>query len=375
MKFIVELGQGEEDMAELCRRFGISRPTGYKWQARYQQQGPAGLLDLGRAPKQHPNAISSEVEEKILQLRMRHPRWGPRKLRAWWQQREPQPSWPVASTIGALLKRRGLAVPRRKRRRTPPYTAPFVAAQDCNLVWCADLKGWFRTGDGQRCDPLTISDAFSRYLLRCQVVPRPDSLHVQAVFEAAFREYGLPQAIRTDNGAPFASRAVGGLSPLSLWWVKLGIVPERIAPGQPQQNGRHERMHRTLKAEAATPPAAGARGQQRSFDRFRQIYNEERPHEALGQCTPASLYRPSPRPFPNRLPPVEYPAAFQVRRVQRHGEVYWKHRALFISEVLAGETVGFQPVQEHCYRLFFQRMPLGIFDLRRWKIRPLAGHR
>jgi len=204
------------------------------------------------------------------------------KLKRILERDEPGRNWPVASTIGALLKREGLVVARKKRLHTAPYTQPLAHAQECNRVWCADFKGWFRTGDGERIDPLTISDAYSRYLLRCQAVEKTDTERVQAIFEAAFREYGMPEAIRTDNGPPFASHAVAGLSRLAVWWIKLGIVPERIAAGHPEQNGRHERMHRTLKQEAAQPPAANRRQQQQELHRFRQEYNQVRPHEALG---------------------------------------------------------------------------------------------
>lgn len=369
-KFVEEMERGEFGMALLCRRYGISRPTGYKWRERYGEAGAEGLEDRSRVPKTFPRAISADVEEQILQLRRSHSHWGPRKLRAWLERKKPGRKWPVASTIGALLKREGLVVPRRKRRRAPPYTEPLGHADGPNRVWCADMKGWFRTGDGERCDPLTITDACTRYLLRCQVVKEADTEHVRAVFEAAFREYGLPVAIRTDNGAPFASRALGGLSRLSVWWIKLGIAPERIRPGKPQENGRHERMHRTLKAETANPPASNRRRQQEAFDRFRREYNEERPHEALGQETPASVYQPSWRLYPDRLPGIGYPAAFEVRKVQQHGQVQWKNQEVFVSEVLAGESVGFELIAEGLWGVYFAARQIGIFDARRLKIRP-----
>ena len=241
----------------------------------------------------------------VLELCEAHMRWGPRKLKRLLERDAPQSQWPAASTIGAMLAREGLVVPRKKRRRTPPYTQPFASADAPNQVWCADFKGWFRTQDGERIDPLTITDAHSRYLLRCQHAAKTNGEQVQAIFEAAFRECGLPRAIRTDNGAPFASRAVAGLSRLAVWWMRLGIVPERIAAGHPEQNGRHERMHRTLKQETATPPAANVRAQQRAFHRFRREYNEQRPHEALEMQTPSAVYTPSLRPYPLRVPEPE----------------------------------------------------------------------
>jgi transposase InsO family protein len=293
-------------MIELCQMYGISRETGYEWLRRYREGGIKALEDLERAPRRHPNQTPEAIEQAVLELRRAHMTWGARKLKRRLERVHPESQWPAASTIGALLAREGLVVRRKKRHHTPPYTRPFAAADAPNRVWCADFKGWFRTQDGTRIDPLTISDAHSRYLLRCQAVRKTDSPHVQAIFEAAFREYGMPEAIRSDNGAPFASRAMAGLSRLSVWWMKLGIVPERIAPAHPEQNGRHERLHRTLKQETASPPEANRRRQQQAFDRFRQEYNEERPHEALAMQTPSALYLPSPRWYPPRLPEPQY---------------------------------------------------------------------
>src|SRR6478609_6729503 len=250
------------------------------WLRRYRAASWEGLLEQSRARRRHDNQTPEKIEEMVLDLREAHMSWGPRKLKRVLEREEPGRKWPAASTIGALLKREGMVVARRKRRRTAPYTEPLAHADGPNRVWCADFKGWFRTGDGERIDPLTISDAHSRYLLRCQAVEKTDTARVQAIFEAAFREYGLPQAIRTDNGAPFASHAIAGLSRLSVWWIKLGIVPQRIEAGHPEQNGRHERMHRTLKE--STPPRANRRAQQQSFDQFREEYNQVRPHQALG---------------------------------------------------------------------------------------------
>ncbi len=249
----------------------------------------------------------------------------------------------ASGTIGAMLHREDLIVVGKKRRRVPPYTQPFAAADAPNRLWCADFKGWFRIGDGRRVDPPTLTDAHRRYLLRCQAVEKTDTRRVQAIFEAAFREYGLPQAIRSDNGSPFASRAVAGLSRLSLWWMKLGIVPERIAPGHPEQNGRHERMHRTLKQETASPPAETWRAQQRALERFRQEYNQQRPHEGLALQTPSAVYAPSLRSFPPRVPEPEYGSALRVRRVQKRGAFSWKHEEVFVSEVLWGERIGLLP--------------------------------
>jgi putative transposase len=309
----------------------------------------------------------------ILELRYAHGHWGPRKLKRYLEDHEPGRRWPAASTIGSLLHREGLAVPRKKRRRTPPYTQPLAHADEANRVWCADFKGWFRTADGERIDPLTISDAASRYLLRCQASEKSDTRGVQAIFEVAFREYGMPQAIRTDNGPPFASQALLGLSRLAVWWIKLGITPERIEAGHPEQNGRHERMHRTMKQEVADPPAANRRSQQRALDRFRYEYNELRPHEALEMRTPASVYRPSPRRFPERLPEVEYPESMLVRSVRPHGNFRWKKYDVFLSEVLWGENIGLLAEDDRWFTIYFAEVPLARFDSEELVVKPLRN--
>jgi len=364
----VEHESGQDTMAELCRRFGISRQTGYKWVERYEAQGPPGLQDRSRAPRHHPKAVPAEVEVAILESRAAHPTWGPKKVRAWLEVHRPHGSWPAASTFGEILKRHGLTVRRKKRRPTPPYTEPFAACDGPNAVWCMDFKGWFQTGDGARCDPLTISDAFSRYVLRCQALTDTRHDTVRPLLEAAFREFGLPWAIRTDNGPPFASRGIAGLSRLSVWWLRLGIVPERIDAGHPEQNGRHERMHRTLKAETASPPARTVRGQQRVFDRWRVGFNEDRPHEALGNRTPASIYTPSTRPYPDRLPPVEYPAGLVVRIVQKRGEFYWLGHRVFLGEALCNEPIGMEPLDGRYWLVYYATVALGVFDAHRHRM-------
>jgi transposase InsO family protein len=319
------------------------------------------------------------LEQRIVELRHEHMRWGPRKLKVVLERREPERSWPAASTMGALLRREGLVIARRKRRRIDPYSAPFASATEPNSVWCADFKGWARTQDGERIDPLTLSDACSRYLLRCQAVEKTDFTRVQSIFEAAFREYGLPAAIRTDNGAPFASRAIRGLSRLSVWLIKLGIVPERIQPAHPEQNGRHERMHLTLKQETMSPMAANRRAQQHRFEQFRREYNQQRPHEALGMQTPASCYSASTRRFPARIPEPDYPLHMHVRKVHAGGEIAWRgHRHVFLSETLVGEHVALEPMEDadgdRWFTLYFADVPLARFDSRTWTVHrlPLA---
>lgn len=372
-RFLKDYDSGQYNVAELSRMYEISRQTAYNLLERRAQDGDAeGVQDRSRAPQRHPNQTPVWQEQAILELRRRHPRWGPRKLLGRLQQAQEDIGWPVASTIGELLRREGLTIPPRKRRRTPPYTEPFVAAQEANLLWCMDFKGYFRTGDGERIDPFTLSDAHSRYLLRCQVVERTNTEQVRSILEAAFREYGLPHAIRSDNGAPFATRAVAGLSRLSVYLIKLGIVVERIQPGHPEQNGRLERLHRTLKAETASPPAATRRAQQRAFDRFRREYNQERPHEALGQSTPESCYSVSPRAYPARVPEPEYDRFMKVRRVQVRGQFKWKDQHVFLTESLAGEAVGFEQINDRYFTIYFCSMPIALFDSHQLRTQPLT---
>lgn len=368
VKFIGLYLQEEWTMADLCRYFGISRKTGYKIVKRFGRYGSSGLEDRSRAPHHHPNAVSELIEQAVIAARQRHPRWGPKKLKVWLQRREPDVSWPAVSTIGEILSRHGLTVPRRRSRKTRVYDQPFVGCDFPNAVWSADLKGWFVTADGVRCDPLTISDNYSRMLLRCQAVTPTNHEAIQPVFEAAFREYGLPAAIRTDNGSPFATTTVGALSKLSIWWLKLGIIPERIEPGQPQQNGRHERMHRTLKDETASPPKRTWRTQQKAFNHFREEYNFERPHESLDQETPASLYAPSERSYPLILSEMTYPEEMQVRRVKSQGDISWKGRHVYLSETLAGELVGLRQVSDQYWDIYFGPIRLAQLDTTKPKL-------
>jgi len=369
MRFVSAVTAGEASMALLCRQYGISRKTGYKWLTRYQQAGVAGLVERSRAPQHHPQAVRPAVREAVLALRGQHPSWGPKKLVATLQRRQPDVSWPATSTVGEVLRHAGLVVPRRQRRRVPPRTAPLAHATAANAVWCADFKGDFALGDGRRCYPLTISDAHSRYLLRVTALPTTDTARVQPLFEATFREYGLPAVLRTDNGPPFASTGAAGLSRLSVWWLKLGIWPERIDPGQPAQNGRHERMHRTLKAEACREPAATLRAQQQRFEQFCLTYNEERPHEALGQVPPATVYAPSPRPFPDRLPDLAYPTADAVKWVRPNGTIRWGGRELYLTQALVGEPVGLTQVGEDRWQVTFGPLVLGVVAERMGSLR------
>lgn len=372
-QFVEQWRLKQFNMTELCARHGISRQTGYNTLARYRRGGWEALREGSRAPRRHPNQTSVPLEDGIVQLRRAHMRWGPRKLKAWLEQRQPQQAWPAASTMGELLRREGLVQARKKRRRVEPYTAPFAEACAPNRVWCADFKGWRRSGDGERIDPFTVSDACSRYLLRCQAVDKTDYAQVRSILEAAFREYGMPLALRTDNGAPFASGALRGLSRLTLWLMKLGIVHERIQPAHPEQNGRHERLHLTMQQETMQAMAANRRAQQRRFDQFRRDYNQQRPHEALGMRTPESCYQPSPRTFPARLPVPEYPAHMQVRKVGDRGAITWRgHRHLFLSKVLLGEWVGLEAVDDRWWMIYFAQFPLARLDNHTARVHPLT---
>jgi len=363
VRFIALYLQHKLSMSDLCKGFKISRKTGYKFVRRYLAFGPQGLCDLPSVPHHQPHAVSEALSELIVALRACWPTLGPKKLRATLGEDFPGIDWPAASTIGEILKRAGLVTPRKRPRHAQPSSPSTLTPPDApHSVLAADFKGQFPLRNGQPCFPLTVSDLYSRMILRCQALTRPSFEAVYPLFVAVFREHGLPNVIRTDNGPPFASCALGRLSHLSLWWIKLGIRPERISPGCPQQNGSHERMHRTLKQEAASPPAANLAAQQRAFDRFVERYNYLRPHEALGQKTPASLYTPSPRPYPLRLPPIEYPAAMKVRRVRHDGCIRWHGCMLFVSETLAGEPVGLDPLDDRLWALYFGPLALAVLD-------------
>ena len=360
---------GEFAMSELCRRFEISRPTGYKWLTRFRGEGLPGLRARSSAPLLQARATSADQIGAIVRLKHRYPNWGPLTIRDWLRREYPEQTWPAVSTTGEILKRHGLVEPRQRRHHTPPATQPFASVSGANDVWSADFKGQFALGDERVCYPLTITDNYSRFLLCCQGLYRPGYARTRAYYERTFREYGLPRVVRTDNGSPFASIAIGGLSALSVWLLKLGVLPERIDPGQPQQNGRHERMHRTLKAATAKPPKANLSAQQRAFNAFRSEYNEERPHRSLGDGRrPHDVYRPSPRPYPVQLAEIEYADDFAVRKVKQEGHMKWHGQCVYITKVLAGEHIALKPLDHDCWELYFAALPLGIFDARTGKV-------
>lgn len=355
-------------VTSLCEYYEISRPTAYKWLRRYEALGLDGLKEQSRRPHQHPQAIAGDLKQSIIEEKLRHQSWGPKKVMDYLRRTQPARPWPADSTAGEILKRAGLVKRRRRRHRVGADHQPFQHCDRSNRVWSADFKGEFRLGNRRWCYPLTITDNFSRYLLACRGLPGTGYAGVRPWWEWVFREYGLPEAIRTDNGAPFATQALGGISQLSKWWIQLGIKPERIRPGRPSQNGRHERMHRSLKAATAVPPSQTLVLQQRRFDGFVREYNEDRSHEALQRCTPAQRYTPSSRTYPEKLKSVTYDTDKAVRRVRHNGEIKWHGRLFYVSQVLVRENVGLFPVNEWQWRVYYGFYPLGILDEKTGKI-------
>jgi len=366
VRFVGECLAGVESMTALCARYGISRQTGYTLKRRYVEEGVAGLVERSRAPHRHGRATLPELVERIVALRRSKRHWGPKKLLAKLVEQDPDAAWPGHATVSAIVRRAGLVVPRQVRQRRLVVDQPFMAVEAPNDAWCIDFKGWFETADAIRCDPFTATDALSRFVLGVRIMA-PTAGPVQAYMDELFQEYGLPVAIRSDNGPPFASTGAGGLTRLSARWAKMGIRLERIQPGTPQQNGRHERMHRTLKAEACQPPAANAAEQQRRFDAFRYEFNFERPHEALGQRQPAQLYAASPRRFVEPQGDPDY-GEDEVRRVRSGGEIKWNGGMLYISDALIGEAVGIAECEDGHSLVRFADVPLGLIDRRTGKL-------
>jgi len=368
-RFITDHRRDLYTMADLCARYNVSRKTGYKWLDRMDEGGRAALRDRSRAPHHCPHRIASEVAELLCDARRAHPGWGARKLLDWLAPRHRVVDWPAPSTAGDLLVREGLV---KKRRRRRPHHHPGVVPPTThapNDLWTADFKGHFRTRDGLYCYPLTIADQHTRYLLTCQGLLTTKGQGVRAVFTQAFRTFGLPQAIRTDNGVPFASCGIHGLSQLNVWWMRLGIQHQRIRPASPQENAAHERMHRTLKADAIRPPRGSLAAQQRAFNTFRTEFNEERPHEFLHGQPPASRYRRSPRPYPEQLAPIAYPGHFIVKRVTNAGTFRLKHRLLFIANALKQHHIGLEEVDDGIWSIYFCRVLLARLDERDFIIR------
>jgi transposase InsO family protein len=370
IRFVKDCRSGLYDIKERCERYGISRKTGYKWLARFDAEGAAGLEERSRAPHHCEHRMSEPVRKAIVEARRRHPTWGPRKLRAWLERRQPHVSWPAVSSVGELLRREGLVSERRRQPRREPHPGrPQVEAQKPNDLWTVDFKGQFPTRSGWWCYPLTVLDHASRMCLALDGLSSTKGEGAQHVFERAFREFGLPIAILSDNGPPFvAPRGLCGLTHLSVWWLRLGIRRIRTEPASPEQNGAHERFHRTLKAETSQPPAGDRNAQQRRFNRFRTVYNDERPHEALDQAPPASRYRSSPRSFPRRLPEPEYPGHYRTRLLNQQGAFLFNGDAMHVSTALARQRIGMEEIEDGIWSIYFGNEHLTNFNERTRKI-------
>jgi putative transposase len=358
-QFVSEYLRDTISFTELCDRYGISRKTGYKWIDRYHVEGPAGLADRSRRPHSSPDETPEPLRLAIIEARRRHPSWGGKKLLKHLKSKDPQADWPSRSTVCDILLRAGLVRLKTRRRKPGHPGKPISIATAPNDIWCADFKGHFKTRDGHYCYPLTVTDRYSRYLLGCRALLSTETEGAKATFLQLFKKYGLPQAIRSDNGTPFASTALARLSELSVWWIRLGIRPELIEPGKPQQNGQHERMHRVLKAETARPPAASLTQQQRWFDRFRHEYNLLRPHEGIDLQTPASLYVPSFRPMPAAPPPLVYPAHFETRLVSKNSGIRWRDKWVAVSTTCAGLYVGLEEIDHGLWDVYLGPIKLG----------------
>lgn len=372
-QFVADYLRQMLSISELCRQYNISRKTAYKWIDRYLSQGSSGLVDRSRRPRVCPHQTPPKLVEAILTARGHHPSWGAKKLLKFLSDRQPNSAWPARTTICDLLTRHHLIKKPRRRRLIGHPGKPTSIITAPNQIWSADFKGHFKTRDGHYCYPLTVTDNFSRYLLGCQALLSTSCTDAKPVFRRLFQEFGLPQRMRTDNGVPFATVSLARLSTLSAWFIRLGIIPELIQPGKPQQNGRHERMHRTLKAEATRPPAANCGTQQRTFNRFRNEFNNERPHEALALETPASLYQSSPRPFPAKLPSLEYPAHFETRYVSHNGGIRWNCAWVNVSITCAGEYVGLEEIDNGIWNVYFGPLKLGRLSEEHMRIEDAYG--
>jgi putative transposase len=372
VRFVGDYGRGFACFSELCERYGVSRKTGYKWLGRYEGAGPSALEDRSRRPHTSPFATSLPVVEQLLAVRRSHPSWGAKKLLRVLRRRGVD-DLPGRSTCCDILKRHGLVVSSRRRKYPSHPGRPQTPMNEPNAVWTADFKGQFKTRDGEYCYPLTVVDGYSRFLLACHALRSTSIDLARPVFFRLFHEYGLPRIIRTDNGVPFATTALGRLSTLSVWWIRLGIHPELIEPAHPEQNGRHERMHRTLKRETTLPPKGNLAAQQVRFNQFRREYNDERPHEALRQEVPACFYQRSPRSLPKRLSPLEYPAHYEVRYVSANGGIRWKCAWVGVTHTLAGEFVGLHEVGDGLWDVYFGPVQLGRLDERKLRIEDQRG--
>lgn len=367
MRFVTDYAEGLFGLSELSRRYGISRKTAYKWLGRMEREGPGGLEERAPVAVRVANRTGAKTESLIIEFRQKHPTWGPRKL-LWGLARNGALELPSASTVAAILKREGLSLGRKRRQREGHPGRPRTEAVRPNDIWGADFKGQFRTRDGRYCYPFTVTDLCSRYVIVCDGKLTTKGEGVWVSLEAAFREYGLPEAIRTDNGAPFASTGIARLTRVGVRLIKLGIRRELIEPARPDQNGCHERMHRTMKAEATRPAKANLKSQQKRFGEFVAEFNQERPHEALGMRRPVEVYRRSDRSLPTMMPEPEYPGHFEVRRVSRNGGVRWKGEWLNVGHALLEEPIGFEEVDDGIWDAYFCSLLVGRFDERNMRL-------
>lgn len=369
MGFVTAWSSGLFSMTELCKEYGVSRPTGYKWANRYRREGVDGLKDRSKAPRSCAHGTDERCEQALVEERRKHPDWGGRKLLRILSKRHPDWPWPAESTAGEIFKRHGLVKPGRRARRVSPPGKPIVDACEPNDLWTADFKGQFRMGNAKLCYPLTAADQASRYLLACEGKDSVVTEGVKPVFEDLFKENGLPLRILTDGGPPFANaRTPQRLSRLSVWWLRLGVEPVLIEPGQPWQNGCHERMHRTLKQATARPPASSMKTQQQAFNHFRKEYNEIRPHESLEMQCPADLYRPSGRDYPSKLEEFTYPGHYEVRRVSAEGSIKWCGEPVYVSEAFRRERVGLAETDDGVWSMYLGPLLLGRYDHRAAKL-------
>ena len=359
-RFLFEVQSDRHTLAELCRQFGVSRKTGYKWLGRHEIQGIDGLRDASRAPKFCPHKTEAALEHMIIELRLRWPTWGPRKLAAKLLRQGIEP--PAASTIGEIIMRAGLVIPRKTRQRgmVSSWSQTLTKPQRPNDVWGVDFKGWFRTKDGRACHPLTVTDLYSRYLVGCSPLADQRRVSAEREFDVIFERYGLPEKIRVDNGSPFGSAGPCGLTRLSVRWLRYGIDVEFIRPGCPQDNGSHERMHKTMKAEATRPPEANLSKQALRLERWRHEFNTERPHEALGQRPPAEVYHPSARSAAGSFKDFEYPVWYEKRRVRDDGMIHWRGAYRFVGQAFAGSSVGLIEGAEEDHDVFLGGLLVGI---------------
>lgn len=362
-RFVLEVAAGGLSMTELCERYGISRKTGYHWWARYRAEGVRGLEERSRRPHRSPRATPQHVVELVLEERRKRPHWGPKKLRNRLERKYPDLELPAESTIARHLNRGGLTEPRPRRRRNVANGTGFGPATEPNALWTTDFKGDFPLGNGTRCYPLTVLDSHTRFLLACEGLTSVRGTEAWPVFEMLFREMGLPERIGSDNGPPFGSNGLAGLSKLSVRFLRLGIRIERIAAGHPEQNGRHERIHRTLEDEKVIlrrPPAADHSAQQAHFSGFRVCYNEERPHEALDGRFPVELYRVSGRTYrEGEAPGLDYPAHYERRQIRSNGEMKWRGEMVFVSMALVDEPIGLVEVEDGLWAVYFGPVKLG----------------